>query len=131
MIVARCHPTSPFDSLCQKPQICHGRNQLACWTGRDAGRIMRAELDKMISHAGRILAVTNSHGIDAIRARKAATSMWARCAINASQHVVPVGAGTRRPVSQAQRSGRLARHRPTHEHHRQFSVRTRLVPTSE
>jgi hypothetical protein len=54
--------------------------------GRDAGRIMRAELEKMISYAGRVLAVTNSPGIDAIRARKTATSMWARCAMNASQH---------------------------------------------
>jgi len=103
---ARCHPTGPFDSSRQEPQICHGRNQLAFWMGRDAGRIMRAELEKMISYAGRVLAVTNSPGIDAIRARKTATFMWARCAIKASLHVVPVGAGTRRPVSLAQRSGR-------------------------
>jgi ketosteroid isomerase-like protein len=53
-----------------EPQICRGRDQLAYWMGRGAGWRMRAELEEIVGYGDRVVVVTHSPGIDAIRARK-------------------------------------------------------------
>ena len=53
-----------------EPAVCRGRAQLAYWMGRDSGWKLRAELEEVVANGERVLVVTRSPGIDAIRARK-------------------------------------------------------------
>jgi ketosteroid isomerase-like protein len=53
-----------------EPQVCRGRDQLAYWMGHGAGWNMRAELEEILGYGDRVVVVTRSPGIDAIRARK-------------------------------------------------------------
>ena len=53
-----------------EPALCRGRAQLAYWMGRDSGWKLRAELQEVVANGERVLVVTRSPGIDAIRARK-------------------------------------------------------------
>jgi ketosteroid isomerase-like protein len=53
-----------------KPAVCHGRDQLAYWMGRDSGSLLRAELEEVVADGEQILLVTRSPGIDALRARQ-------------------------------------------------------------
>jgi ketosteroid isomerase-like protein len=53
-----------------QPSVCRGRDQLAYWMGRGSGWQLRAELEEVIANRDRVLVVTRSPGIDAIRARK-------------------------------------------------------------
>jgi ketosteroid isomerase-like protein len=53
-----------------KPAVCHGRDQLAYWMGRDSGSLLRAELEEVVADGEQILLVTRSPGIDALRARR-------------------------------------------------------------
>jgi len=53
-----------------QPAVCRGRDQLAYWMGRGSGWQLRAELEEVVANSDRVLVVTRSPGIDAIRARK-------------------------------------------------------------
>jgi ketosteroid isomerase-like protein len=53
-----------------QPAVCRGRDQLAHWMGRGSGWMLRAELEEVVANRDRVLIVTRSPGIDAIRARK-------------------------------------------------------------
>ncbi len=55
-----------------EPAVCHGREQLAYWMGRDSGWKVRAELQDVVASGERVLVVTRSPGIDARRARQTA-----------------------------------------------------------
>lgn len=52
-----------------EPAICHGREQLSYWLGRDRGWRLRAELEEVVANGDRVLVVTRSPGIDQLRAR--------------------------------------------------------------
>jgi ketosteroid isomerase-like protein len=53
-----------------EPAVCRGRDQLAYWMGRGSGRKLPAELEEVVANGERVLVVTRSPGIDAIRARQ-------------------------------------------------------------
>ena len=53
-----------------QPAVCHGRDLLAHWMGRGIGWKFGAELEEVVANRDRVLVVTRSPGIDAIRARK-------------------------------------------------------------
>ncbi len=53
-----------------EPAVCRGRDQLAYWMGRGSGWKLRAELEEVVANGERVLVVTRSPGIDAIRARQ-------------------------------------------------------------
>ena len=52
-----------------EPAVCHGRDQLAYWMGRDSGWRLSAELEEVVANGDRVLVVTRSPGIDQLRAR--------------------------------------------------------------
>jgi ketosteroid isomerase-like protein len=52
------------------PAVCHGRGQLAHWMGQGSGWQLGAELEEVVANRDRVLVVTRSPGIDALRARK-------------------------------------------------------------
>ena len=53
-----------------EPAVCRGRDQLAYWMGRGSGWKLPAELEEVVASGERVLVVTRSPGIDAIRARQ-------------------------------------------------------------
>ncbi len=53
-----------------EPAVCRGRDQMAYWMGRGSGWKLRAELEEVVANGARVLVVTRSPGIDAIRARQ-------------------------------------------------------------
>jgi ketosteroid isomerase-like protein len=53
-----------------EPAVCRGRDQLAYWMGRESGWKLRAELEQVVANGERVLVVTRSPGLDAIRARQ-------------------------------------------------------------
>ena len=53
-----------------QPSVCHGRDQLAHWIARGSGWQLGAELEEVVADRDRVLVVTRSPGIDAMRARK-------------------------------------------------------------
>lgn len=52
-----------------EPAVCHGRDQLADWMGRDNSWRQSAELEEVVANGDRVLVVTRSPGIDQLRAR--------------------------------------------------------------
>jgi hypothetical protein len=53
-----------------QPSVCNGRDQLAHWVGKGAGWRFGTELQELVTNQDRVLVVTRSPGIDAIRVRK-------------------------------------------------------------
>ncbi len=53
-----------------EPAVCRGRDQLAYWMGRGSGWRLHAELEEVVANGERVLVVTRSPGIDAVRARQ-------------------------------------------------------------
>jgi len=80
-----------------QPAVCRGRDQLACWMEQGSGWKLRAELEEVVADGDRVLVVTHSPGIDAIRAHKTGnlTSTCSRCATRKSSPFVPVEVATK------------------------------------
>jgi ketosteroid isomerase-like protein len=53
-----------------EPKTCHGRDQLRYWVGEGGEWKIRPELEELKAYGDRVLVVTHSPGIDALRARK-------------------------------------------------------------
>jgi ketosteroid isomerase-like protein len=53
-----------------EPQTCHGRRQLRYWVGEGGEWKARPEVEELTTFGDRVLVVTRSPGIDALRARK-------------------------------------------------------------
>jgi ketosteroid isomerase-like protein len=54
-----------------KPQVCHGRHELEAALERRAELGLTAELEEVVGHGDRVMAVTRTPGVDSYRVRQA------------------------------------------------------------
>ena len=77
-----------------EPAVCRGRDQLAYWMGRGSGWKLPAELEEVVANGERVLVVTRSPGIDAIRARQTGDFNFHVLTVRNGKIVALRGAGT-------------------------------------
>ena len=53
-----------------EPQVCHGRHELEAALERRSASGLTSELEEVLSHGDRVMAVVRTPGIDAFRARQ-------------------------------------------------------------
>jgi len=53
-----------------EPQVCHGRHELEVALERQSQRGLKAELEEVVGHGDRVMAVVRTPGIDAYRVRQ-------------------------------------------------------------
>jgi ketosteroid isomerase-like protein len=54
-----------------QPQLCRGRHELESALERQAERGLRAQLEEVLGHGDRVMAVVRTPGVDAYRVRQA------------------------------------------------------------